>query len=85
MITRQIDVTITPEEAAEAFAGWDAKDQAAFFSEVYDISRAWPGAGWCQQSYSIVRELDASGKNAVESLADHFASAHDWRPSEADQ
>lgn len=83
MIKREIEIDITPEEAAQAFAHWDAKDQAEFFDHVAYISNAWPGAGWCQQSYSIVRELDKSGQGVVESLADHFASHFKWTPSDA--
>lgn len=81
MIKREIEVSITPQEAAQAFTDWDATDQAAFFDAIAHIASAWPGAGWCQQSYSIVRELDSSGKGVVESLADHFAAHFEWEPS----
>ena len=82
MIKREIEVIITPQEAAQAFTDWDSEDQAAFFDAIGHIASAWSGAGWCQQSYSIVRNLDKSGKRVIESLADHFASHFDWKPSE---
>ena len=81
MIKREFDIEITPAEAAEAFTNWGAIMQAAFFSEVAYISNAWPGTGWCQQSYSIVRALDQSGKDVVQSLADHYAAHFEWEPS----
>lgn len=78
---REIEVEITPAEAATAFAEWDADQQAAFFDAVGHISSAWPGAGWCSQSYDIVRHLDRPGRRVVEGLADHFASYFEREPS----
>lgn len=81
MIKREFEIDITPYEAAEAFTDWDSDDQAAFFDAVGRISSKWPGAGWCQQSYGIVRVVDGGGRNVIQSLADHFASYFDWEPS----
>lgn len=81
MITREFSIDITPQEAAEQFANWESDDQAAFFDAVGKIAAKWPGAVWCQQSYSIVRELDGRGKHVVQSLADHFAFHFNWEPS----
>ena len=78
---REIEVEITPAEAAAAFAEWDADQQAAFFDTVAHVSNAWPGAGWCQQAYSIVRALDKSGQGVIGRLADHYASHFGWEPS----
>lgn len=56
MIERTITLNdLTPRELAVMFCDQDAESQAAFFSEVWQIARNWSGAGWCQQSYSIVR------------------------------
>ena len=78
---REIEVEITPQEAANAFTEFDHEQQAEFFSAVGKISREWGGAGWCQQASWIVPALDDDGKRTVESLADHFASHFKWEPS----
>lgn len=74
---------ISPEELAQMFCEMDSGQQSEFFSHVWTISRAWGGAGWCQQSSWIAAELDHDGRDAVKTLADHFASITGWKPSEA--
>ncbi len=71
-ITRTITVDdLTPGELAEIFAEMSGDQQAEFFTAVWIIARAWPGAGWCQQSYDIARNLDRDGREAIETLAAH--------------
>lgn len=76
MVSRKIDLTdLTPAELAELFCDLLSDGQAEFFNEVGAIAKAWPGAGWCQQSCSIVRapELNDVGRQTIASLADHLA------------
>jgi hypothetical protein len=62
---------ISPLELASVFAAWRGEKQAEFFSELWVITRSWPGAGWCQQSYDITKNLDAHGRSAIETLSAH--------------
>lgn len=71
-ITRTFEMDdITPEELASVFCGMWAEEQAAFFDHVWSIARTWPGAGWCQQSLTIARELTHEGREAIRTLANH--------------
>lgn len=72
-LTHTIDVAVSPRQLAEAFTEFDGAEQAEFFSEVWKIAKAWPGAGWCQQSCDIIRNLDKDGVEAVNALAEHLA------------
>ena len=71
-VTRTVLIDdLTPEELAALFCELHSAGQAAFFSEVWRLAKAWPGAGWCQQSYSIARDIDDDGRNAIRTLAGH--------------
>lgn len=70
--TIDIDVEITAHELAEAFCAMDAGEQAQFFAQVWSIAKGWPGAGWCQQSCSIIGESDADTRAAIVTLATHL-------------
>ena len=63
----------TPEELARLFAQMGDADQARFFSAIRPIAATWPGAGWCQQSCSIVSRLDEDGVFVLDTLAGHLA------------
>lgn len=55
-ITRTFEIDkLTPEELADAFCEMWAEEQASFFAAVWRRAKAWPGAGWCQQSCSILQ------------------------------
>lgn len=70
---RTIEIqNITPQELADEFCNMPADDQAKFFSTVYAIARTWPGAGWCQQSCSIIGCSDRDALDAIETLASHL-------------
>lgn len=74
-ITRTIEVgDITPEELASLFTDMVGYGQAKFFAEIWRIARDWPGAGWCQQSYDIVKnaELCPGAREAISTLAAHL-------------
>ncbi len=70
--TFEIDVAITPQELAEAFCSMYADEQSAFFDAVYNITRKWPGAGWCQQSCGIMDHIGINGRDAIRTLASHL-------------
>ena len=81
MIERTIKIEkITPEELAKEFCDMFADEQARFFAHVWTIAREWPGAGWCQQSYEIVKEAKSAelgncrspAISAIETLASHL-------------
>ena len=77
-VTRTIEVNdLTPGELATLFADMNGDQQAQFFATVWDIAKAWPGAGWCQQSYDIVRFADANpgARDAIATLAAHLEPA----------
>lgn len=77
-ITRTIKLDdLTPHELALVFTEMTADAQADFFANVWCIAKAWPGAGWCQQSYGIVEHLDSDGRQAIETLAAHLAGDGD--------
>lgn len=70
VITRSITIDdITPQELATVFAGMWAEEQAEFFDNVWKIARTWPGAGWCQQSSAIAKELSSDGRECIATLA----------------
>lgn len=72
-ITRAVAVDdLTPAELATIFTDMSDFQQAKFFAHVWQIAKAWPGAGWCQQSYSIVQRIDADGRNTIAALAAHL-------------
>lgn len=73
-LTREItvDVEITPYELAAAFCEMDATDQALFFGHIWQIAKAWPGAGLCRQSHAICEQLDLDGEKALETMASHL-------------
>lgn len=68
--THEID-DVTPAELAGVFCGWFAEDQAEFFAEIWRIAKAWPGAGWCQQSCAINGKLSADGRDTIKTIAAH--------------
>ncbi|HEX8414756.1 MAG TPA: hypothetical protein VF637_12850 [Sphingomicrobium sp.] len=73
-VTRTIKVDdLSPEELAAVFVGYFDAQQAEFFNEVYRLSRAWSGTGWCGQACSIAPLLDAGGRSVVTTLAGHIA------------
>ena len=63
---------LTPEELAELFAEMDGQQQSDFFSAVWSLAKKWPGAGWCQQSYTIARLADNDAIQAIRTLASHL-------------
>ena len=70
---RTIEIqNITPQELANEFCNMFADDQAKFFSAVYALAKTWPGAGWCQQSCSIIASADQNAIDAIETLASHL-------------
>ena len=72
-VTRTVDISdLTPEELATLFTGMDGGQQARFFAAIKPIAATWPGAGWCQKSYSINKALDADGSFVLETLASHL-------------
>lgn len=71
-VTRTIELTdIQPTELAEMFCNMDDTEQAVFFEHIGVIAREWPGAGWCQQSYSINKNLTDGGREVIRTLAGH--------------
>lgn len=40
-LTREVEVVITPEEAAETFANFDNEEQVRFLNEVASQMRSW--------------------------------------------
>lgn len=72
-ITRTFEIAdITPEELAQVFAGMYADEQARFFAAIKPIAAQWPGAGWCQQSHGIARNLNADGRFVIDTLVAHI-------------
>jgi hypothetical protein len=71
-ITRTITIDdLTPQELADRFANMFDNEQAEFFAEVAKIAATWPGAGMCQQAYSIASHLDDEGRSVIQRLAEH--------------
>lgn len=72
-VTRTIELSdLTPLELAELFADMESEEQVEFFSEVWQIAKRWPGAGWCQQSSYIARDADNNAIQAIRTLASHL-------------
>ncbi len=75
----EIDMPINPKQLAEAFCEMDGEDQADFFDNIWKIAKTWPGAGWCQQSYSIAEASGNDAIQAIRTLASHLpADDIDW-------
>jgi len=77
-ITRTVTLDdIKPAELAVMFANMDSREQIEFFGEVGRIALDWSGAGWCQQSSMIVRDLhlDHHAQSTIAALAEHYAEA----------
>jgi hypothetical protein len=66
---------ITPEEAAHIFAGFNNEQQVTFFTYVWRAAKDWPGAGWCQQSCSIIEKAGPEARECIRALAEHLALA----------
>lgn len=72
-VTRTFEIKdITPEELATVFCQMWAEEQAAFFTAVWSEAKRWPGAGWCQQSCSIVQATNSDAREAIRTLASHL-------------
>lgn len=72
-VSRTIELSdITPPELATLFTDMDSEQQAWFFAQVWLIAKDWPGAGWCQQSYEIIRCGSVNTLSAIETLASHL-------------
>ena len=72
-ITRRVAIDdLTPQELAAIFTELGSDDQAAFFSAIWNIAKAWPGAGWCMQSLAICEQADTDARSAIKTLTDHF-------------
>ena len=71
-ITKQLTITLTPQELATAFCQMGDDEQAAFFSAIKPITDEWPGAGWCSQCNWIISSLDDAGLAVVTTLASHL-------------
>lgn len=76
-IYRTQEIWPTAEELAEAFANLTDIEQSAFFERVSEISREWPGAGWCQQSYGIAQNILPAGREVIRTLASHVLDRED--------
>ncbi len=74
MVSKTIELKLTPSELATLFAEMDCEQQAWFFACVWRIAKDWPGAGWCQQSYEIIRSGSVDTLSAIETLASHLDS-----------
>lgn len=48
-VKQTVDVTITPEIAANAFAVFDSSQQADFFNHLAEIVKEWGADGWTKQ------------------------------------
>ncbi|MBI0530888.1 hypothetical protein [Sphingomonas sp. TX0522] len=72
-VTRTIQIDdLTPGELADLFTEFDEYGQCQFFERVWEIAKAWPGAGWCQQSFSIARQASPAAREAIRVLASHL-------------
>ena len=77
-VTRTIEINdLTPKEMAEIFASYLAEEQAEFFNSLWELGKDWPGAGWCQQSCSIVTLVNS---DCISWLDTFFAHAVDRLP-----
>lgn len=75
--TEEVTISLTIEEIAQAFAGMFGDEQAKFFAIVHEIAKPWPGAGWCQQSYDIAKNLTYEGREVIRTLASHALDRDD--------
>lgn len=72
-VTRTLEFNdLSPQELAELFCEMGSDEQAAFFAAVWQKSKTWPGAGWCQQSYGIAEQADNDAIQAIRTLASHL-------------
>lgn len=77
--TVEIDIPITPRQLAEEFCDMLSDDQEAFFVQVGEIAKGWPGAGWCQQSCAILNMASPDARDVVRTLASHLPKEDvDW-------
>lgn len=72
MVSRTIELKLTPSELATLFIEMDNEKQAWFFACVWRMAKDWPGAGWCQQSRDIIRSGSVDTLSAIETLASHL-------------
>lgn len=70
-VTRTIELSLTPDELAELFCGLTGDRQAEFFAHIHEIAKAWPGAGWCQQSYDIAKNSSPEADEVIVKMAEH--------------
>lgn len=76
-LTRTFEIgDIAARELAEVFADQFSDFQAQFFHELHDISKKWPGAGWCQQCCSISEELTPQAQEIIAKLAEWSAAPY---------
>lgn len=68
MITRavEIDIKLTPYEAAEAFCGFDSEEQALFFDSVGVIAAKW-ASGLEFQLEAVIAENNLT-KTAIDTM-----------------
>lgn len=72
-----VDFEPTPEEIADVFVNMNSEQQAAFFAHIKVATADWPGAGWCQQSYAIAKDLNAPGRDVLQTLVAHVFPGDD--------
>ena len=61
-ITKEVDIEITPIEAAKAFASWGSNNQALFFEELAkEIIDTWDGV-FCPQVKAIMDSKNLTDK-----------------------
>lgn len=79
-VTRVVEIgDLTAVELATLFCGLNDFEQVEFLEEIHRIAATWPGAGWCQQSYSIAHVAGPKACEVIATLAEHMAEAN--RPS----
>jgi len=72
-VTRQVEIDLTVEEMAIAFANMCNDEQAEFLNTVGETALNWPNGGWCLQFASVVEYLSSAGRGVIDVMAAHVA------------
>lgn len=68
-ISREIQLKISPEEAAAAFCDFGSDEQAVFFNKVADISSTWKGGFTMQMQYlTVEKSLNPRGRAVMKTI-----------------
>jgi hypothetical protein len=72
IVTKTLEIELTPELLADAFCEFDTEEQALFFNEVARLAELWPGGSFMGQMSRVGtdRALMKRGRTAMEIIGE---------------